>query len=557
MANNTVRHINIIGHQNPDTDSICSALAYAWLKNRGSLTGLYEARRAGHVNRETRLVLQHFGVEPPRLCTDVSPQIKDIDIRKQAGIDGEMSLRAAWNLMRDVEIDTLCIVDGDNELQGLITIKDIADANMDLFDTAVLAAANTRCTNLLETLEAELVVGSADAHIESGNICIGTSPEIMEELVKPGDLVLVSNRYETQMCAIDCGAQAIVVCCGSAVPRTIVARAQEKGCAVLATPYTPFDTYAAARLISTAAPVRHFMRTKELLKFSVNTPIEDAKKVMASVRHRYFPILDENGKYCGVVSRRNLLNLHRKQVILVDHNERTQAVDGLEQADILEIIDHHRIDSVETSGPIYFRNQPLGCTATIITGMYHEHNVLIEPKIAGLLCSAILSDTLMFRSPTCTPLDRAAAEELAQIAGLDIKEYATEMFRSSSCLRDRSMDELFHMDFKYFQVQNKKIAISQITSVSENELNGIRDKMLDYMEDYLKTSGLSMQFVMLTDIIEEKTELLYVGRGAKNLVHTAFRKECGEHSVVLPGVVSRKKQMVTPLLSAMEEEGTL
>ena len=554
MANNTVRHINIIGHQNPDTDSICSALAYAWLKNRGSLTGLYEARRAGHVNRETRFVLQHFGVEPPRLCTDVSPQIKDIDIRKQAGIDGEMSLRAAWNLMRDVEIDTLCIVDGDNELQGLITIKDIADANMDLFDTAVLAAANTRCTNLLETLEAELVVGSADAHIDSGNICIGTSPEIMEELVKPGDLVLVSNRYETQMCAIDCGAQAIVVCCGSAVPRTIVARAQEKGCAVLATPY---DTYAAARLVSTAAPVRHFMRTKELLKFSVNTPIEDAKKVMASVRHRYFPILDENGKYCGVVSRRNLLNLHRKQVILVDHNERTQAVDGLEQADILEIIDHHRIDSVETSGPIYFRNQPLGCTATIITQMYHEKNIEIEPKIAGLLCSAILSDTLMFRSPTCTPLDRMAAEELAKIAGLNIREYASEMFRSSSRLRDRSMDELFHMDFKYFQVQDRKIAISQITSVSEDELSGIRDKMLEYMESCLKTSGLSMQFAMLTNIIEEKTELLYVGKGAQELVRMAFKKECGEHSVVLPGVVSRKKQMVTPLLSAMEEEGTM
>ena len=369
---NTMRHINIIGHQNPDTDSICSALAYAWLKNRGSLTGLYEARRAGHVNRETKFVLQHFGVEPPRLCTDVSPQIKDIDIRKQAGIDGEMSLRAAWNLMRDVEIDTLCIVDDENELQGLITIKDIADANMDLFDTAVLAAANTRCTNVLETLEAELIVGNADAHIDSGVICIGTSPEIMEELVKPGDIVLVSNRYETQMCAIDCGAQAIIVCCGSAVPRTIVARAQEKGCAVLATPY---DTYAAARLISTAAPVRHFMRTKELLKFSVNTPIEDAKKVMASVRHRYFPILDENGKYCGVVSRRNLLNLHRKQLILVDHNERTQAVDGLEQADILEIIDHHRIGSLETTGPVYFRNVPVGCTATILYQMYGEQGL--------------------------------------------------------------------------------------------------------------------------------------------------------------------------------------
>ena len=250
MATKPMRRINIIGHQNPDTDSICSALAYAWLKNRGSLEGLYEARRAGHINRETRFVLQHFGVEPPRLCTDVSPQIKDIDIRKQAGIDGEMSVRAAWNLMRDVEIDTLCIVDNEGELQGLITIKDIADANMDLFDTAVLAAASTRYSNLLETLEAELVVGNADTRIDSGNICIGTSPEIMEELVKPDDLVLVSNRYEAQMCAIDCGARAIIVCCGSAVPRTIVARAQEKGCAILATPY---DTYAAARVLSTAS----------------------------------------------------------------------------------------------------------------------------------------------------------------------------------------------------------------------------------------------------------------------------------------------------------------
>ena len=464
MANNTVRHINIIGHQNPDTDSICSALAYAWLKNRGSLTGLYEARRAGHVNRETRFVLQHFGVEPPRLCTDVSPQIKDIDIRKQAGIDGEMSLRAAWNLMRDVEIDTLCIVDSDNELQGLITIKDIADANMDLFDTAVLAAANTRCTNLLETLEAELVVGSADAHIDSGNICIGTSPEIMEELVKPGDLVLVSNRYETQMCAIDCGAQAIIVCCGSAVPRTIVARAQEKGCAVLATPY---DTYAAARLISTAAPVRHFMRTKELLKFSVNTPIEDAKKVMASVRHRYFPILDENGKYCGVVSRRNLLNLHRKQVILVDHNERTQAVDGLEQADILEIIDHHRIGSLETTGPVYFRNVPVGCTATILYQMYGEQGLTPSREIAGLLLSAILSDTLVFRSPTSTPQDEAAAKALAALAGEDIQSYAEQMFEAGADLTGRTAEDVFSSDFKAFSRGDVKFGVGQPTYMTD------------------------------------------------------------------------------------------
>ena len=480
MANNTVRHINIIGHQNPDTDSICSALAYAWLKNRGSLTGLYEARRAGHVNRETRFVLQHFGVEPPRLCTDVSPQIKDIDIRKQAGIDGEMSLRAAWNLMRDVEIDTLCIVDSDNELQGLITIKDIADANMDLFDTAVLAAANTRCTNLLETLEAELVVGSADAHIDSGNICIGSSPEIMEELVKPGDLVLVSNRYETQMCAIDCGAQAIVVCCGSAVPRTIVARAQEKGCAVLATPY---DTYAAARLISTAAPVRHFMRTKELLKFSVNTPIEDAKKVMASVRHRYFPILDENGKYCGVVSRRNLLNLHRKQVILVDHNERTQAVDGLEQADILEIIDHHRIGSLETTGPVYFRNVPVGCTATILYQMYGEQGLTPSREISrGDVKFGVGQSTYM------TDKSRAAAEALVQ----------------------------------------------------------------PFLPEASRREGLPLIFYMFTDMKTQSTDLMFYGHNAEEIIRDAFHVEPEGNIAKLPGVVSRKKQLIPPLLAALQ-----
>ena len=550
MANNTVRHINIIGHQNPDTDSICSALAYAWLKNRGSLTGLYEARRAGHVNRETRFVLQHFGVEPPRLCTDVSPQIKDIDIRKQAGIDGEMSLRAAWNLMRDVEIDTLCIVDSDNELQGLITIKDIADANMDLFDTAVLAAANTRCTNLLETLEAELVVGSADAHIDSGNICIGTSPEIMEELVKPGDLVLVSNRYETQMCAIDCGAQAIVVCCGSAVPRTIVARAQEKGCAVLATPY---DTYAAARLISTAAPVRHFMRTKELLKFSVNTPIEDAKKVMASVRHRYFPILDENGKYCGVVSRRNLLNLHRKQLILVDHNERQQAVDGLEEADILEIIDHHRIGNLETTGPVYFRNVPVGCTATILYQMFGEQGMTPSKEIAGLLLSAILSDTLMFRSPTCTPFDKGVAKRLAEIADVDIEDHAKKMFRAGSDFKNKTTEEIFYQDFKIFHTEDCDFGVAQISAMSGEELEQIGEQLRPFLPQVLGEKRLNMVYVMLTDILEESSKIIFAGEDAGKILAHAFKKQEDADGILLDGIISRKKQMIPTLMNEMSE----
>ena len=549
MPKTAPRHINIIGHQNPDTDSICSALAYAWLKNGGRFTGLYEARRAGHVNRETKFALQHFGVDAPRLCTDISPQIKDIDIRTQPGIQGEMSVRAAWNLMREVEIDTLCITDESDELQGLITIKDIADANMELLDTGVLAAANTPLTNLLETLDAELLVGDKDARITKGNICIGTSPEIMEELVKPGDLVLVSNRYETQMCAIDCGAAALIVCCGSAVPRTIVARAKEKGCYILTTPY---DTYAASRLVTTAAPVRHFMRTNRLLKFSVNTPVEDAQKVMASVRHRYFPILDENGKYCGVISRRNLLNVHRKQVILVDHNERTQAVDGLEQAEILEIIDHHRIGSLETIGPVYFRNVPVGCTATILYQMYKEQGVTPTKQVAGLLLSAILSDTLMFRSPTSTLLDEATAKALAELAGEDIPAYAEQMFEAGADLTGRDAEDVFRSDFKAFSRGDVKFGVGQSIYMTDNSRAAAEALVRPFLPEASRREGLPLIFYMFTDMKTQSTDLMVFGFDAEEIVRDAFHVEVKDGMAVLPGVVSRKKQLIPPLLAALQ-----
>ncbi|WP_308000032.1 putative manganese-dependent inorganic diphosphatase [uncultured Gemmiger sp.] len=549
MPKTAPRHINIIGHQNPDTDSICSALAYAWLKNGGSFTGLYEARRAGHVNRETKYALQHFGVDAPRLCTDISPQIKDIDIRTQPGIQAEMSVRAAWNLMREVEIDTLCITNESDELQGLITIKDIADANMELLDTDVLAEANTPLTNLLETLDAELLVGDKNARITKGNICIGTSPEIMEELVKPGDLVLVSNRYETQMCAIDCGAAALVVCCGSAVPRTIVARAKEKGCYILTTPY---DTYAASRLVTTAAPVRHFMRTNRLLKFSVNTPVEDAQKVMASVRHRYFPILDENGKYCGVISRRNLLNVHRKQVILVDHNERTQAVDGLDQAEILEIIDHHRIGSLETVGPVYFRNVPVGCTATILYQMYKEQGVTPTKQVAGLLLSAILSDTLMFRSPTSTLLDEATAKALAELAGEDIPAYAEQMFEAGADLTGRDAEDVFRSDFKAFSRGDVKFGVGQSIYMTDNSRAAAEALVRPFLPEASRREGLPLIFYMFTDMKTQSTDLMVYGFNAEEIVRDAFHVEVKDGMAVLPGVVSRKKQLIPPLLAALQ-----
>ncbi|WP_294499642.1 putative manganese-dependent inorganic diphosphatase [uncultured Gemmiger sp.] len=542
------RKVNVIGHVHPDTDSICSAIAYAYLKNQASET-VCEPRRAGQLNRETEFVLKHFGVEPPRLCTDVSPQIKDIDIRQQPGIDGETSLKDALSLMRDVEIDTLCITNAGQDLLGLITVRDIANANMDMMDTGVLADAKTSYKNVVSTLDGEMIVGDPDDTV-AGRIYIGGSPDVMEEVLQPGDLVLVPNRYDIQLCAIECQAGCIVICNGKAAPRTIETLAREKGCRIILTPH---DTYGAARLVSQAAPVRHFMQTKNLLKFNVDTAIEDARRVMASVRHRYFPILDNNGKYCGVVSRRNLLNLHRKQVILVDHNEKTQAVDGLDQAEILEIIDHHRIGTLETTGPVYFRNVPVGCTATIIFQMYLENEVDIPKPIAGLLLSAILSDTLMFRSPTSTPQDEQAATALAKMAGEDIPAYAEQMFEAGGDLTGKTAEEVFLSDFKVFSRGDAKFGVGQSSYMTEKSRAAAEALVGPYLEEAAAHAGLPLVFYMFTDVQKESTDLMYTGQNAERIVRAAFRVEPRDGKAVLEGVVSRKKQLIPPLMAAMQD----
>ena len=550
MIYKAMRRINIIGHQNPDTDSICSALAYTWLKNGGRLCGEYEARRAGNVNRETQFVLDYFKVDAPRLCTDLSPQIKDIDIREQAGIDEGMSIRKAWQLMRDNDIDTLCITDPDDQLKGVITLKYIANSYMGLFDSSILANARTSYLNLIETLNGKLCVGDESSVISAGNICIGTNPELMEEYVNEGDIVLGVNKYETQLCAIELGAKMLVVCCGAQIPRTILSHAREKGCDIIVTPY---ETYDAARIITTAIPVRHLMMTEDIVKFSVNTSIEDASKIMAKVRYRYFPILDKDGRYCGVISRRNLLNLHRKQVILVDHNERQQAAEGLEQAEILEIIDHHRIGNIETAGPVYFRNEAVGCTATIIYQMFREQNIEPSREIAGLLLSAILSDTLMFRSPTSTFIDEETAKKLSELAGVDIQTYADQMFEAGADLYGRSAEDVFSSDFKTFSRGDIKFGAGQSIYMTDNSRKAAEELIMPYLPEACTKEAIPFVFYMFTDMKTQSTDLMYYGKNAEDIVREAFGVEPEGGIALLKGVVSRKKQLIPPLLAAIEE----
>lgn len=547
--NKLQRTVNVIGHKNPDTDSICSAIAYAHLKNI-TTDREYEPRRAGEINQETAFVLNKFDMKPPRICLDVHAKVRDIDIRYIDGVDGQMTLRRAWETMRDQDITTLPITNSDNKLEGLITLKRLAMANMDSLDPHAVANAKTSVSNIVETLNGTLVTGSTDMRIDHGKIVIAAgSPEAMENMVDPGDIVLVANRYEAQLCAIELEAACLVVCMTPNIAKTIIKIAKEHNCTVISTPY---DTYAASCLINQSIPICHPM-ARSMIMFQLSTPVEEARKIMGQVRHNYFPVVDKVGIYQGVISRRNLLNLQRKQLILVDHNEKTQCVDGFEDAEILEIIDHHRIGNLETNGPVFFRNQPVGCTATIVFQMYQEYNVEIEPNIAGILCSAILSDTLIFRSPTCTPQDEYAARQLASIAGVEVEALATEMFEAGENLEGKTAEQLLLQDYKIFVSGKTRFGVGQGSYVSEKNREAAKNMLSGYLESVLEHEDVDMVFYLVTNILDQSSEVLFAGKDAPELLSRSFNRDVDTSKPLeLPGLVSRKKQFIPAIINTLQ-----
>ena len=545
-----IRKVNVIGHLNPDTDSICSAISYAYLKNTVNDTDIYVPRRAGTLNRETDFVLDHFGFDEPELITSVRPQVKDTEIQPMHGIDADTSLFATWKLMQETKTDTLCITDEENNLQGLIAVKDIANANMDVFDADVVATSHTTYKNIVETLNGELLLGNPDDRVTRGKVVVGTSPELMEDTLEEGDTVLVTNRYENQQFAVSGGAGCLVVCCGSRISKQVLKSAEQNGCTVITTPY---DTYAAARIISMSIPVSAKMLTENILKVSVNTTVDEARATMAKSRHRYFPVIDDDGKYAGLISPTNLLSVKKKHVILVDHNEKSQAVEGLETAEIMEIIDHHRIGSIETTSPVMFRNMPVGCTCTILYSMYQEQGVEIPANIAGLMLSAILSDTLTFRSPTCTQYDIDAANALAAICGEDIETYADAMFEAGSDLTGRTAEEVFHSDFKIFSSGKARFGVGQGSFMTENSRLAAEELVGPYLEEAAASENLPLVFYLFTDVKSASSEMLWYGKHAEDVIATAFGVEPKDGKAWLPGVVSRKKQVTPAIMATLQE----
>ena len=541
--------IYVIGHKNPDTDSICSAIAYADLRQK--VTGqVHEAKRAGHVNDETVYVLDRFGVEAPKLLTDVRLQVRDLDIHEMQGLKPNASIRDTWERMRQEQAKTLPIVK-DDELVGVVSTGDIAKSYMDVYDSEILSKARTQYRNIVKTLDGTMITGNEHGYFMRGKVAIGaSSPNLMEEFIEKDDLVILGDREEAQACAVNIDASCMVICKDAEVSPKLIQKAKEQSIVIIQTPY---DTFTTARLINQSIPVKFYMTSGPLTMFRMNDYVDDIKDIMAKKRFRDFPILDRHGRFKGFISRRRFLGASKKKVILVDHNERSQAVDGIEEAEIIEIIDHHRLGDIETVSPITFRNQPVGCTATIINQMYEENEIEVPREIAGLLCGAIISDTLLFRSPTCTPLDERTAKKLAKISDIDLEQMAQEMFNAGSNLKGKSAEDICFQDIKQFTVNDTIFGVGQITSMSKEELAAIRDMMTEHLPKVLEAHNLNMIYFMLTDILAESTELLCVGTGARGIALSAFDLPDNAKSLILKGVVSRKKQLIPVLVETMQQ----
>ena len=541
--------IYVIGHKNPDTDSICSAIAYADLRQK--VTGqVHEAKRAGHVNDETAYVLDRFGVEAPKLLTDVRLQVRDLDIHEMPGLKPNASIRDTWERMRQEQAKTLPIVK-DDELVGVVSTGDIAKSYMDVYDSEILSKARTQYRNIVKTLDGTMITGNEHGYFMRGKVAIGaSSPNLMEEFIEKDDLVILGDLEEAQACAVNIDASCMVICKDAEVSPKLIQKAKEQSIVIIQTPY---DTFTTARLINQSIPVKFYMTSGPLTMFRMNDYVDDVKEVMMRKRFRDFPILDRHGRFKGFISRRRFLGASKKKVILVDHNERSQAVDGIEEAEIIEIIDHHRLGDIETVSPITFRNQPVGCTATIINQMYEENEIEVPREIAGLLCGAIISDTLLFRSPTCTPLDERTAKKLAKISDIDLEQMAQEMFNAGSNLKGKSAEDICFQDFKQFTVNDTIFGVGQITSMSKEELAAIRDMMTEHLPKVLEAHNLNMIYFMLTDILAESTELLCVGTGARGIALSAFDLPDNAKSLILKGVVSRKKQLIPVLVETMQQ----
>lgn len=532
-------NIYVTGHKNPDSDSIIASIAYASLKNALGMRE-YKAARIGIVSDQTQLMLDKFGFEAPYFLHNVRTQVRDLNYDTPPILSSAVTIHKAWELLKNDESTRLGlpITDEDGHLFGMLTSGDVATYEMGFVESS--RVEKIPLFNLIANLDGQIFLDNGSAERVTGELIIalpGTELEFSEE-----SIVLLGAQPEVFRTALKDHVRAVIVC-EADIDRSVLAEFPETETLIISTPY---DAYRASRLIIQALPCSCICKKEDLVSFHLTDYVDDVREATLKTRFRSYPILDEEDKVVGTLSRFHLLRPNKKRVVLVDHNELSQSVPGLEQAEILEIIDHHRLADVQTGAPIYMRNEPVGSTCTIVTGMFQENGIMPSKKLAGLLAAGIVSDTVMFKSPTCTARDRVLAERMARHAGVSLEEIAKEMFAVSITAHDPK--ETLFSDFKHFQIAGHSIGIGQITCIDSGEAEKDKDRFLEIMKEEKVKEGYDMLLLMITDILRDGSLLLFVGD--TETVELAFNVKTSGNAVFLPGIISRKKQVV-PALSVL------
>lgn len=531
------KEIFVVGHKNPDTDAICSAITYANLR-KITTNKNYIPIRTGAVSPETKFVLDKFGVKSPELVEDIRVQVKDLDLPKVKSVDGKMSIKSAWEYMTTNNLPTLCVTENDRVI-GIITITDIARLFMNMLQRDFISNANTPVSNITETISGRVLIGDKDKIIKNGDFIILSNDDDIKA-VKDNDIVVFSDMeiYKTSVFRKKIG---LAILCKNCDIKDEDKSIVEKNGTVLVK--TDLDLYQVTNLLNQSIPIEYAMRKDGIVFIHNDDYVEDVAKVLKEHRFRSFPVIDSTGKFVDMLSRRHIINYRKKQVVLVDHNEKSQAINGIETAEIVEIVDHHRLGGLETDSPLMINVKPVGCSCTIVYQMYKEADVKIEKDMAGLMCSAIISDTLLFRSPTCTKFDEEACRELAKIAEIDLDKYAMDMFMAGADLLTKTDKEVFYSDFKKFEVGNTVFGAGQVTAVSDEILEQLKEKVENYFDIAMSEGNLDMGFFMLTNIFTENTIMVCRGNGAREVISKGFNVENSEY-MILKKVVSRKKQLI-------------
>lgn len=540
--------VYISGHKNPDTDSIISAICYADLKNRQGYVDAIPVR-LGNLNPETKFVLDYFNVEVPALKESMLLQVKDLNFDRAYAVDPIIPVRVAWDIFQEGLTNSLAVVDNDGKIMGIASLSNITKSYMDVWDDKIIGRSNTPIENIIDVLAAKSLVLPENPRDFDGKMTVmamNDENQDFDTYFSEGDIVIVGNRTDYLDYLIERKVALVILTNGSSLDKDLLENAYKNGVTILSTEYNTFMT---SRLLPMTIPVSHVMTEDDLVYFSTNDTIDLVRETMAKSRFRSYPVVDENKKVIGSISRYHLISSNMKKLILVDHNEKNQSIDDIDQAEIIEIIDHHRVANISTTAPLFYRAEPVGSTATIISEMYFESGLRPSKKVAGLLCAAIISDTLLFRSPTTTDVDRRILDRMSKIADINPEEFANQMFKAGTSLKEKSPADIVEGDVKTFTIGGEDVRVGQVMTMNPEELEPLRNEITSLMQAKIESKGESTFVLVLTDIFNETSELLVVGEHVED-IEEEFGNKVTNGTISAPGVLSRKKQVIPRLTNA-------